>query len=307
MLSGSHVIRHDFRLTWLETEESFSIYKKSILMNAYQTHSPTPAAMLGSLLRNRHLIWQMIRRDITMRYRGSIIGVAWSFVTPMLMLIVYTFVFAVVFKARMGGGANESRVDFALNLFAGLTVFGFFSDVVSHAPRQVISNRNYVKRVVFPLEILSWVSLGSGLVRSLISLTILLLAQLIIHQSLAWTVVLFPLVLLPLIFASLGIAWFLAALGVYIRDIGQVTEVFIRILMFLSAIFYPVSALPERLQPWLRLNPLLVTIDESRKVLLRGTLPDWNWLGIALVIGIAIALGGFWWFQKTRKGFADVI
>jgi lipopolysaccharide transport system permease protein len=110
-----------------------------------------------------------------------------------------------------------------------------------------------------------------------------------------------------LIFVSLGIAWFLAALGVYLRDIGQITEVFIRILMFMSAIFYPVSALPERIQPWLRLNPLLVTIEESRKVLLRGDLPDWNWLGIALLIGVAIAFGGFWWFQKTRKGFADVL
>jgi lipopolysaccharide transport system permease protein len=281
--------------------------KKAILMNAYQTHSPTPVAMLGSFQRHRHLIWQMIRRDIAMRYRGSIMGVAWSFVTPILMLIVYTFVFAVVFKGRMGSGANESRVDFALNLFAGLTVFGFFSEVISHAPRQIVSNRNYVKRVVFPLEILSWVTLGSGLVRSMISLAILLLAQLIINQSLAWTVLLFPLVLLPLILVSLGITWFLAALGVYLRDIGQITEVFIRILMFMSAIFYPVSALPERIQPWLRLNPVLVTIEESRKVLLRGALPDWNWLGIAFVIGAAIAFGGFWWFQKTRKGFADVL
>lgn len=276
-------------------------------MNAYQTHSPTPAAMLGSFQRHRHLIWQMIRRDIAMRYRGSIMGVAWSFVTPILMLIVYTFVFAVVFKGHMGSGANESRVDFALNLFAGLTVFGFFSEVISHAPRQIVSNRNYVKRVVFPLEILSWVTLGSGLVRSMISLAILLLAQLIINQSLAWTVLLFPLVLLPLILVSLGITWFLAALGVYLRDIGQITEVFIRILMFMSAIFYPVSALPERIQPWLRLNPVLVTIEESRKVLLRGALPDWTWLGIAFVIGAAIAFGGFWWFQKTRKGFADVL
>lgn len=234
-------------------------------------------------------------------------GLAWSFVTPLLLLGVYTFVFAVIFKGHMGDGANESRVDFALNLFAGLTVFAFFSEIISHAPKQVTSNRNYVKRVVFPLEILSWVTLGSGLVRNMISLGMLLLAELIIHHSLHWTIVLFPLVLLPLIFVSLGLSWFMAALGVYIRDIGQMTEVFIRMLMFLSAIFYPVSALPKRMQPWMRLNPLLVTIEESRKVLLRGDLPDWTWLGIALVIGMAIAFGGFWWFQKTRKGFADVL
>ena len=276
-------------------------------MNVHQAHSPTPVAMFKSLWRNRHLIWQMIRRDIAARYRGSIIGLAWSFITPLLMLAVYTFVFSVIFKARLGTSPNESRADFALNLFAGLTVFGFFSEVVNHAPRQIISNRNYVKRVVFPLEILSWVSLGSVLVRSLISLAVLLLAQLIINQSLPWTVLFFPLVLLPLIFASLGIAWFLSALGVYIRDIGQITTVFTTMLMFLSAIFYPVSALPERLQPWLQLNPLLVTIAESRNVLIFGNLPDWRWLSFALLIGAMIAFAGFWWFQKTRTGFADVL
>jgi len=134
-----------------------------------------------------------------------------------------------------------------------------------------------------------------------------LLAQLIINRFLPWTVVLFPLVLLPLIFASLGMAWFLASLGVYIRDIGQITTVFTTMLMFLSAVFYPVSALPASYQALLRLNPLVVIISESRKVLIFGTMPDWPWLGLALVMGLAIAFAGFWWFQKTRRGFADVL
>jgi len=164
-----------------------------------------------------------------------------------------------------------------------------------------------VKKVVFPLEILSWVSLGSVLFHSLVSLAVLLLAQLIINFSLPWTVVLFPLILLPLIFASLGAAWFLAALGVYVRDIGQITTVFTTVLMFVSAVFYPVSALPEAYQTWLRLNPLVLIITESRKVLIFGSLPDWSWLGIALLMGLVIAFAGFWWFQKTRKGFADVL
>jgi lipopolysaccharide transport system permease protein len=223
------------------------------------------------------------------------------------MLAVYTFVFSVVFKARWGVSNNESRAEFAIILFTGLIVFGFFADMVNRAPGQIISNVNYVKKVVFPLEILSWVSLGAGLFQSLVSIVVLLLAQLIIKLSLPWTVVLFPIVLLPLIFASLGVAWFLAALGVYIRDIGQITTVFTTMLMFLSAIFYPVSALPEKYQGWLRLNPLVVIIAESRKVLIFGTLPDWTWLGIALVTGFVIAFAGFWWFQKTRKGFADVL
>ena len=160
---------------------------------------------------------------------------------------------------------------------------------------------------MFPLEILSLVSLGAVLFHSMVSLLVLLLAQLIINQSIPWTAVLFPVVLLPLIFTSLGAAWFLAALGVYVRDIGQITTVFTTILMFLSAIFYPVSALPERYQVWLRLNPLVLIISEIRKVLIFGSLPDWFWLGIALLMGLAIAFSGFWWFQKSRKGFADVL
>jgi lipopolysaccharide transport system permease protein len=216
-------------------------------------------------------------------------------------------VFSVVFKSRWSADANESQADFAITLFAGLIVFGLFSEIVNRAPRQIISNPNYVKKVVFPLEILSWVYLGSVLFHSLVSLVVLLIAQVMLSRSLPWTIVLFPLVLLPLIFASLGVTWFLAALGVYIRDIGQITTVFTTVLMFLSAIFYPLSALPERYQFWLRLNPLVVIIAESRKVLIFGNMPDWPRLGIAMLVGLLMAFAGFWWFQKTRKGFADVI
>jgi lipopolysaccharide transport system permease protein len=276
-------------------------------MNPHQAHPATPIALFTSFWRNRQLIWQMTQREIAARYRGSVIGLAWSFINPLLMLMVYTFVFSVVFKARWGTTGNESRADFAIILFTGMIVFGLFAEIVNRAPAQIISNANYVKKVVFPLEILSWVSLGSVLFHSLVSLGVLLLAQLIINLYLPWTVVLFPLVLLPLIFASLGAAWFLAALGVYVRDIGQITTVFTTVLMFVSAVFYPLSALPEAYQAWLRLNPLVLIITESRKVLVFGSLPDWFWLGIALLLGLVIAFAGFWWFQKTRKGFADVL
>jgi homopolymeric O-antigen transport system permease protein len=276
-------------------------------MNAHLTPPSTPTAMFRSLWRNRQLIWQMTRREVTERYRGSVIGLAWSFINPLLMLAVYTFVFSVVFKARWRTGQNESRADFAIILFTGMIVFGLFSEVVNHAPRQIVSNPNYVKKVVFPLEILSWVSLGSVLFRSLVSLTVLLIAQLIINHNLPWTVVFFPFVILPLLFASLGTAWFLASLGVYIRDIGQITGVLTTVLMFLSAIFYPLSALPKQYQLWLRLNPLVVIIGESRKVLIFGLLPDWSWLSLSLFMGLGMAFAGFWWFQKTRRGFADVL
>jgi len=276
-------------------------------MDPHQAHPTTPLAMFTSLWRNRQLIWQLTRRDVIGRYRGSLMGLAWSFLTPLLMLVVYTFVFSVVFKARWNINVEESKTDFAIILFTGMIVFNLFAEIVNRAPGLIVSNTNYVKKVVFPLEIFSWVTLGSVLFHSLVSLAVLLLVQIVLNHSLPWTVIFFPFVLLPLIFASLGVAWFLAALGVFVRDIGQLTGVFTTVLMFLSAVFYPLTSLPERYQGLLMLNPLVLIITESRKVLIFGSLPDWFSLGIALLAGFGLAAAGFWWFQKTRKGFADVL
>jgi lipopolysaccharide transport system permease protein len=276
-------------------------------MNPHQPHSANPLTMFTSFWRNRQLIWQMTKREVAGRYRGSLLGLAWSFLNPLLMLVVYTFVFSVVFRSRWGIDENGSKANFAIILFTGMIVFGLFAESVNRAPGLILSNVNYVKKVVFPLEILPLVSLGSVLFHSLVSLVVLLLMQIVVNQSLPWTSVFFPLVLSPLIFASLGVTWFLAALGVYVRDVGQITSVFTTVLLFLSAVFYPVSALPKEYQAWLQLNPLVLIITESRKVLVFGSLPDWTSLGIALLAGFGMAAAGFWWFQKTRKGFADVI
>ncbi len=276
-------------------------------MNPHKDHPATPIAMFRSLWRNRQLILQMARRDINSRYRGSVIGLAWSFINPILMLLVYTFVFSVVFKARWNVGGNESKTDFAIILFAGMIVFNLFAEIVNRAPSLITSNVNYVKKVIFPLEILPWVALGSALFHALISLLVLLFVQFILKLSLPWTGIFFPLALLPLIFASMGFAWFLAALGVFVRDVGQITGIFITILMFMSAVFYPLSALPEKYQSLLRLNPLVLIINESRKSLVLGQYPDWISMLVALLVSLVIAFAGFWWFQKVRKGFADVI
>jgi lipopolysaccharide transport system permease protein len=276
-------------------------------MNPHKEHPTTPIAMFKSLWRNRQLILQMARRDISSRYRGSLFGLAWSFINPILMLLVYTFVFSVIFKARWNTGGNESRVDFAIILFSGLIVLNLFSEIVNRAPGLITSNVNYVKKVVFPLEILPWVALGSALFHAVISLFVLLFVQFILKFSLPWTSIFFPLALLPLVFACMGFAWFLSALGVFVRDIGQITSILTTILMFMSAVFYPVSALPEHYQRLLRLNPLVLIINESRKSLVLGEWPDWISILIALLISLAIAFLGFWWFQKVRKGFADVI
>lgn len=276
-------------------------------MNPHQVHRATPMAMFMSLYRNRQLILQMTRREIAARYRGSLIGLAWSFINPLLLLAVYTFVFSIVLKARWGVGVTESRADYAIILFTGMIVFGLFSEILNRAPALIVANVNYVKKVVFPLEILSWVALGSVLFHNLVSLVVLLLIELLVKHSLPWTIVFFPVVLLPLILASLGVAWFLGSLGVYVRDIGQITGVLTTVLMFVSAVFYPVANLPEAYQPWFQLNPLVLIISESRNVLVFGSPPDWFPLSIALLGGFAFAAAGFWWFQKTRNGFADVI
>lgn len=276
------------------------------LTNPHQAYPVTPLAMFKSLWFNRSLIWQMTKREVTSRYRGSVMGIAWSFFTPILMLFVYTFVFSVVFEARWGVG-EESRTYFGLILFVGMIVHGLLAECINRSPGLILSNVNYVKKVVFPLEILPWVAMGSALFNSIVSIFVLLLAQLIIYNFISWTCLLIPLILLPLVFAGMGLAWFLSALGVFMRDIGQVTTIFTTVLLFMSPVFYPLSAIPKEYQVWLQLNPLTLIIEESRKVLIFGSLPDWSTVGIALIVSLVIAATGFWWFQKTRKGFADVL
>jgi lipopolysaccharide transport system permease protein len=256
--------------------------------------------------RNRHLIVQLTKRDVLGRYRGSMMGLAWSFFNPLIMLTVYTFVFSVVFKARWSV-AGEDKVNFAIILFVGLIAYGLFADCINRAPGLILSNSNYVKKVVFPLEILPSVALGSALFHASVSFVVLLIAQLLINQRLPWTVVLFPIVLLPLLLTTLGFAWILSALGVYVRDMGQITIIFTTVLMFLSPLFYPLSALPKQYQVWLAFNPLTFIIEQGRNVLIFGKTPDWMLWALALAGSLLVCAAGFWWFQKTRKGFADVL
>lgn len=263
--------------------------------------------MLRAPLRHHQLIAQMSKREVVGRYRGSVMGLAWSFFNPVLMLIVYTFVFSVVFKARWGVGAEESKVDFAIILFVGMIVHGLFAECINRAPSLILSNANYVKKVVFPLEILTWVAMGSALFHALISLVVLMLAQAIVNLTVPWTAIFFPVVILPLLMATMGFAWFLAATGVFVRDIGQITGIITTAMLFLAPVFYPVSAVPKEYQTLLLINPLTFVIEQAREVLIWGRLPDWAGLAVYLAVSLLIAWTGFWWFQKTRKGFADVL
>lgn len=276
-------------------------------MNPHTAQPTTLPALARSLWRNRQLVWQMTRREVVGRYRGSVMGLAWSFFNPVLMLLVYTFVFSVAFKARWGSGGEESKVNFTVILFVGMLVQGLFAECVNRAPGLILSNVNYVKKVIFPLEILPVVAMGSALFHTLVSLAVLLIALLLLNGAWHWTVLLLPLVLLPLIIATLGFAWLLASIGVFARDVSQTIGLLTTIMMFLSPVFYPVSALPEKYQSLIMLNPLTFIIEEARAILLFGHLPHWGGLAAYSVASLVGAWFGFWWFQKTRKGFADVL
>jgi lipopolysaccharide transport system permease protein len=256
----------------------------------------------------RYLLTQMTKREIANRYRGSVLEFVWAFLNPLLMLAVYTFVFSVVFKARWGEvGVEESQVDFAIVLFAGLLTFNLFADILNRAPYLVLSNANYVKKVIFPLELLPLVSIGTVLFHSSLSLLALLVVQLLTKGYIPWTAFYIPFVILPVLLAGLGVSWLLSALTVYIRDIPQITGLVTTILLFVSSVFFPISALPEKYQLIISLNPLALIVSESRKVLAFGQPPDWKIFILTLLIGALIALIGYWWFQKARKGFADVL
>lgn len=256
--------------------------------------------------RNRSLLMQMVVREILGRYRGSIFGLVWSLFNPLLMLGVYTFVFSVVFKARWQV-EMEGKTEFAIVLFAGMIVFGLFAECLNRAPSLILENPNFVKKVVFPLEIFPWVSVGAAFFHVLISVAVLMAFMLLAGNAWHATIILLPLVILPVILLALGFGWLLGSLGVYLRDVGQAIGLATTALMFLSPVFYPLSALPEELRPYLALNPLAFVIESARDVLIWGRVPDLLGTVVHIVMALLVAWGGFFWFQKTRSGFADVL
>lgn len=271
-----------------------------------QHFSTSPREMVTSLWRHRELILASTKREVLGRYRGSTMGMLWSFFNPIFMLIIYTFVFSVIFNARWSGG-GESKTEFALVLFAGLIVFNLFAECINRAPSLILSNANYVKKVVFPLEILPFVVLLSALFHAVISFLVWWLAYLILFGAPPITTLYLPLIWVPFLFFVMGLAWMLASLGVYLRDVGQIIGIFTTVLMFLSPIFYPLSSLPEAYRYFLYFNPLTLVIEQTRAILYFGEQPDFVTLGGYWMISVFVAWLGFAWFQKTRKGFPDVL
>jgi lipopolysaccharide transport system permease protein len=273
-------------------------------------HAPQPVSlvsMFASLGRNRELILLMSKREIVGRYKGSSIGVLWSLLNPLFLLAVYSFVFSVVFQARWGLDKPSNQFEFAILLFVGMIVHGLFSETLLRAPSLILHNVSYVKKIVFPLEILPIISICVAIFHASIGLCIVALAVPLLGGSLSWTVLLTPLVFAPLVLLTAGLAWGLAALGVYLRDVAQPIGLLMTVLLFASPVFYPLSALPEVVRPWLMLNPLSFIIEQARNTVIFGKPPDWVGLVIYSVVALMTAWTGYVWFQKTRKGFANVL
>ena len=281
------------------------------LATAINPHAAQPtslASLARSLWRNRQLIVQMTKREVVGRYQGSAMGLAWSFLNPLFMLVVYTFVFSEIFKSRWGGiDGNDSKTEFAVVLFVGMIVLNLFSEVLNRAPSLILSNVNYVKKVIFPIEILPVIVMGAALFHAVISVGVLLAALMLFNGYLHWTAFFLPLVLFPLVILTTGLAWMLASLGVFLRDVGQTISIITTMLMFLAPVFYPVTAVPEQFRPFIMANPLTFIIEQAREVLVWGHLPNWMGLGAYALTAVVILWAGYAWFQKTRKGFADVL
>ncbi|HXD29780.1 MAG TPA: ABC transporter permease [Pyrinomonadaceae bacterium] len=251
------------------------------------------------------LVLSLARRELMARYKGSALGVIWALLTPVVMIVIFTFVFANVFGARFG--ASGSPWDYALYLFCGLLPWNMFQEALIISATTVVSHANLVKRVVFPLETLPMAQSFAALANQLFGTVALLIAIVIIRQEFHVTAFWLPVLLLPQLIATLGAAWLIASLGVFLRDIAQGISLFLMAWMYLTPILYPETIIPERYRFYSRLNPFTALVRSYRRILIEGAAPDWLGLGYFSIFAVALFLFGYWWFAKSRKNFADVI
>jgi lipopolysaccharide transport system permease protein len=244
---------------------------------------------------------------MALRYKSTALGVAWSLVTPLFMLVVYTIVFGVVMKAHFGISANETPFDYGLMIFCGLNLFNLCGEIITKTPRLIVTQPNLVKKVVFPLEILPVVSVLDALLHCVIAFVPLLILFIVIHHVVPWSFVFLPFYLLPTALLSLGLALFLSALGVFVRDIDNMAAPVITMLLLGSAVFYPVSSMSGLLRIWFDVNPIAIIVDGARRSLIWGATPDFiPLLLVTLAAGIFAFLGSAF-FLKAKPAFADVM
>jgi lipopolysaccharide transport system permease protein len=271
----------------------------------------SPVTLVRNLWEYRELIKQFSIRETVARHKGTHLGIAWTVGQPLLTLAVFTLLFTSVFEVRWNTKlSGEMKIDYALNFFAGFVLYAVFSETVGRAPGLILEKPNFVRKVVFPLEILPVAALGASLVYALMGVGVLLVAALVLAGHFSVTLWLFPLTLIPLAALTLGLSWFLCALGVFIRDIKHVVAVVLQLLFFVTPIMYPLDMVQEKLGDWawiMYLNPLTPILEDGRRTLLLGQPPHWLGLAISTLIGLFVMQAGYAWFRRSRQGFADVL
>jgi lipopolysaccharide transport system permease protein len=269
-------------------------------------NSYNPLAPLALIWRYRELALPLAGRKISARYRGSLLGMLWAVLNPLLMLGIYTFIFSVVFQSKWGLDRGD-KPEFALFLFSGLILYSVFSECLNEAPALLLNNKLYIKQLVFPTEILAWVTVLNGLFNLVINFVILVIFQTVVMGPPTPTLLYFPLIVLPIVLITLGSIWFVASIGIYLRDLGHIVRLFTTALLFLSPIFYPASRVPERFQAYYTLNPFGHLLEMSKGVLFYEKAPDPTLLGACLAGSWAFSWLGYMWFMRAKKGFADVV
>ena len=280
--------------------------RRELLGSNTTRYRADPLYIPGSIVEHRFVIGQLAKRAILGRYRGTVLGLLWSLVTPLLLLAVYTFVFGTILQVRWVSQSG-GNAEFAAILFSGMLVHGILAECLTQASTLIVANPQYVKKVVFPLEALPWVTVISAFFQGVISTGILLAYLFFVQGGIPWTAVLFPIPLFVLAFVCIAAGWLISATAVYLKDIAQMMGLLSTVLFFMAPILYPKTALPVEFQNLLYLNPLTYIIEQFRAVVLWGELPNWNGLALYGIASVAIAWISLAWFQKTRKGFSDVL
>jgi lipopolysaccharide transport system permease protein len=251
------------------------------------------------------LIFSLARRELVARYKGSALGIVWAILNPVVTIAIFTFIFAGIFGARFG--ASNSHWDYALYLFCGLLPWTMFQETLQQSASTIVTHANLVKRVVFPLETLPVAQTFSALGHQLFGTIALLIGGMIIQHELHPTLLWLPVLLIPQLLFTLGGAWLLASLGVFLRDIAQGITLLLMAWMYLTPIIYPESIVPEKFRIFVNLNPFTALVRSYRRILLEGLAPDWSGLLYFTICALVVFMFGYWWFARTRKNFADVI
>lgn len=262
--------------------------------------------MIKTLYKNNYLLRQLVKKDIQQRYQGSVLGMLWSFIVPLLMLVIYTFVFSEVFQAKWDINTDD-KYQFALVLFCGLTAFNMVGEVMNRSTVLIASNTNYVKKVIFPLEILPVVTVFSALFNAVIGFMILIVAQLVIYHTVSATIYFVFFALIPLVILCIGLGLLISAISVYLKDVNNFVSVLVTVLMYMSPVFFPLTSVPENFKFICEVNPLTYIIENFRNVVLYGRSLDWKYYGISCIVAVAVYLLGKVVFMRAKEGFADVL